>query len=293
MKTSHICAVSKMNLPFQSERDGAFITDVQYQCRGEKYDEFADKLEQYVLAQNSSAWPMWGHRPAPIPANKRVLIVGNSHTRQTYQALMCQYQEQIDQAKKLDQYSGYFLFQNNSTLVTICNTPLVYSKTWVQNIESVVGSALSSFDAILVGTFNEYDPETPSTFRTNTLAYSATQPNVDFQNVPAPSAEDVALIFPGPVIMFGMFGQQKDDMACSIAERMIRYWNEKSNRTNIKFISGRVHIDNIGIEAISRDRVNVGLCYADQGGHRCVGPRGGHPDLLAWDFVETLYHLIE
>jgi hypothetical protein len=206
---------------------------------------------------------------------------------------MCQYQTRIDQAKKLDQYSGYFHFQNNATLVTICNTPIVYSKNWLENIESVIGSPLSSFDAILVGTFNEYDPETASTFRTNMLAYSETHPDVDFKNIPAPTAEDVAFIFPGPVVMFGMFGRPNNDLAHSIAERMIGYWKEKSNRTNIKFISGRVHIDNIGMEAISRDRVNVGLCYAGKGHHRCVGPRGGHPDLLAWDFVEALYHLLD
>jgi hypothetical protein len=260
-----------------------------YQCEGTAYDEFAEHMEDH-MEEYSQSQPTWGRRSFPFPNNTKIFMLGNSHTRQMYQSLLCQYQSQIDQAEMLDPWSSSFHFQNNVTLVTMANTPYVYSKEWRKNLESITGMSLSSFDAVVLGIFNKYDPRGKTTFLSEMLNYSQYIPNVDFENIPAPSIATMARAYTsGPLISLGMFCPIRNAALAKRTAQVVKESQQKVQKYPI-FVSGRTHVDAIGYEGGSTNRLQVDQC--DNAGkqlHRCAGRRGGHPDLLAWDVIETVY----
>jgi hypothetical protein len=70
----------------------------------------------------------------------------------------------------------------------------------------------------------------------------------------------------------------------------------------IRVLSGRAHIEALGTECGTDGSNIVSECWnagdttpfgrKPQDMHRCTGPGGGHPDLLAWDVVEALHELL-
>jgi hypothetical protein len=292
----HRCIDPIISLPFRKGK-GETISTVYYQCQGTAYDDFANHMEDYI-EEHSQSQPSWGRRSFPFPDNTKILIVGNSHTRQTYQSLLCQYQAQIDQADMFDAWSSSFHFQNNVTLVTVANTPYVYSKQWRENLESIIGMSLSSFDVVVMGIFNKYDPASKTTFLTQMLNYSQYIPNVDFEHVPAPSISKMARAYKsGPLIALGMFSPVRDAVLAKHVARVVEETQQRSEKDDpsplLLFVSGRTHVNAIGYEGGSTNRLQVDEC--DNTGkelHRCAGQRGGHADLLAWDIIETIHQRI-
>jgi hypothetical protein len=78
----------------RSKRKGNFVIPgkktgfpILYQCTGPEYKEFGQKLNSF--ADNITLHgPIWGRRLFPIPANNRVMALGNSHTRQVMHSLI-------------------------------------------------------------------------------------------------------------------------------------------------------------------------------------------------------------
>ena len=75
-----------------------------YQCAGKPYDEFMQKIYKFLETKSTSTTTTittttspssWGKRTYPIPEGKKILVMGNSHTRQVMTTLLCQYKEQI------------------------------------------------------------------------------------------------------------------------------------------------------------------------------------------------------
>jgi len=87
--TLHFCRLPKLNLP----EGGGLPTACQ--CQGFACKNFTDRMMQHV--QNASS-PTWGRQHFPVPKGKSILVIGNSHTRQTLRALLCQHQKEIEKS---------------------------------------------------------------------------------------------------------------------------------------------------------------------------------------------------
>ena len=59
----------------------------------------------------------------------------------------------------------------------------------------------------------------------------------------------------------------------------------------IQIVNSRRHIDAMGKECSSNNHYGVQDCGKNRNGHRCNGPHGGHPDIVAWDVIEAIYNL--
>jgi hypothetical protein len=282
----------------------------KYYCEGPAYDNFTERLLRYALKLKAEAPFKWGQRAFPLPANMSVLIFGNSHTRQMSNALICQYRLQIYWEERLnssfdptiprDDYPRILHFKNNSTITVITNTALVYSSTkWLSNLESWLQRPFSSFDAIVMGHINGV--ESKLKFGHSIIRFSLARPELfDSPEFPVPTVTKLAEVYSGPVVAVPMFAMHGQDVKTH-AEQAIDYRASRNRTANIEIVDVRRHIQNLG-ECASDATLTVGTCLDagdNDGGrkpqemHRCIGKKGGHPDLVAWDVIEHMYKLLE
>jgi hypothetical protein len=228
---------------------------------------------------------------------------------------MCQYAHVIDhlQMKNADIFT--LRFANNATWISITNTVLVYSHEWNTLIEehflSEHDRVFDSMDAMIFGKFTLYDEALNTNFE-HTMKdeqeyYEQKQQQdtnttrISFSSIPPPQLVDAARLYSNhPIIAISMFAA--NDVARATASRD-QFRHAFPNRTNVQFVDGRQHIDMLGLECGSDDKLTVGSCHepgdivrnsnrnpADM--HRCAGPLGGHADLIAWDIIERLHELL-
>ena len=99
MRLSHPFMCRNDTIPFPG------VTPVQiiYQCDDEPYNNFTTTLLKEPYMQNTTLHGTnWGRRPAALPPNKTILVMGNSHTRQTVLEWMCQYSDSVPQFESHD-----------------------------------------------------------------------------------------------------------------------------------------------------------------------------------------------
>ena len=273
-----------------------------YYCVGEKYDEFGKKLLAFVNTTNSTAVPnrydrtKWGRRRFPFPANKSALFIGNSHTRQIFETLICQYKDavvEMDDSRGTTFY--YIKFSNNATFHAVTNHPFCYSKKWAEILEALVSKNLQTFDAVVLGKFNGYKESANTTFVTTMEKMTASMDSsVDFQKVPPPEIKQVAEAYSGPIVLVSMFAKY----ASGHFQREVKNLKKLRNdgRSNLGQVNARRYVPILG-ECGSDNRTGIGECNdlgdivpgrSPKDMHRCTGLNGGHPDLIAWDIVEEL-----
>jgi glycosyltransferase-like protein LARGE len=250
-----------------------------YRCGGLAYHA------TFIPAMRSLAFQLpepIGRRNIPISPNATVLVIGNSHTRQMIQTMVCHFKEQVveyDPVMVFDSArTDTFMvrFENNSTLISLTDNPVVYSPHWVSIVEAIAGRQLKSFDAVVFGRL-ENVPEL-----------------VAFANSTAPTLRDVTKEYDGPVVVVSEFGVQGK----SVLEDGIKLMEEfREHRDNISVIDGRKYIKKLQLECATEAYSSMGRCLeiidktlADRM-HRCVGREGGHADLIAWEITEKLNDL--
>jgi hypothetical protein len=280
---------------------------IGYQCQGEAYDDFVIQMMEYVQVQQVASNVLtWGRRPYPLPANKTILVLGNSHTRQTFNSMMCQYADKLVSIDNPCDFALIFHLHNQGVIILSTNSPLVHSHSWFEllikkclhgkkgtnNSISFEKYKLDDFDAVVVGKFNQYSPRNPTNFLKEMLNYTATIPEVDFVNIPSPSVEDVVQLFPNRTAVVALTSFEVNGKI-SVQKSTLRAIRKHKERSNIVFLDGRKHIDSIGMECGSNYHHTVGICGGQENAHRCTGKYGGHPDLIAWDVIETLHTLLE
>jgi hypothetical protein len=210
----------------------------------------------------------------PVASDRTILVMGNSHTRQMMDSLICQFRNNVVEFAKVMAsnvtVSTTVRFANNSTIVSITNNPIVDSPDWVALIEKEFQRPLNSYDGIVLGKFNANNGSKP------------------------PTLQDVAKVYDGPVVyvsMFALYGNS--ELTANLA--FIKAVN--STRHNLSTINGRKYIDTVKMECGAMDVSSAGLCYEDSDKnvsreansmHRCVGAKGGHPDLIVWEVAEKL-----
>jgi hypothetical protein len=276
---------------------------VSYFCTGEKYNFFSEKLNNFV----SNSTSCWGRRSFPIPANKTVLVIGNSHTRQVLQALLCQYKAELLNLDRIPDAEGGYgnayraAFRNGATLYGLSNVALVYSKKWVQLIESFVleNRKLDSIDAIVLGTFNGVGDSINTAFgRIMSNMTKFMGPDINFETNEPPSLSTVLKKFRGPIIFVGMFAGDHRHKRTKEAIQLVKHLQQ---RDNVVALDARKYVDILG-ECATDSSAPGGICYGkgdDTNGsrpaismHRCGGKNGGHADLIAWDVIEEVNRLL-
>lgn len=293
---------------------------IWYQCAGKPYDEFMYKVFGLVK-QKLKAKPKskWGKRkyivpkilaPNPPKRHRKILVIGNSHTRQVIAALVCQYRDDITSSRVLVPSTARknlaveytFESHDNLTVYVIVNHPFVYSKTWKATLEiDMLKHPLHDLDAIVLGAFNSYRESRGTSFLNTTLAYQKQFPHqgVDFEHIEAPTIEEFAKVYPGPIVWLSMFAHYNVPIHQHALE-LIQTLSVTHRRDNLRSVNGRNYIDELGGEECSS---NVGevvaTCVTDKSnhvyknGHRCAGDKGGQPDLIAWDVVDALHNVLK
>lgn len=290
--------LSTLLLPNSTNRKKAYF------CDGTAYENFTKRLWQYALSSKTTTW---GRREYPVPAHNNVLMIGNSHTRQVYNSIRCQYARRIDRTEEYPDVFGLkknipsaWHFDNNSTMVVLSNSPYVYNRDhWTQTMEMVLRRPMDAFDAVVMGRFNGF--ETRSNFGKELLNFSVAHPEYFDSSYTQPTIDRFASVYRGPIVAVTMFAAYGQDVKESAVKAQVQR-NMSGSGTDIIVIDARKHIEAMGDECGSDSLSEVGLCLNtvedNNGGrdpkdmHRCIGKNGGHPDLVAWDVVEGLHQLL-
>ena len=301
----------------------------RYQCAGHAYDHFMQH-HQYPLVINRSAngYPRWGKRPSilpppvehpPIPSSRErptganrgrsVLIVGNSHTRQMAMAMLCQYGDHIVHHSPLvngtlpgNGFTQKYILQSSNdnvlTLYIITNHAFVYSKEWKSNLEYLLdeGQTLDAMDAIIFGQFNGYDPRYTSAkmwqaFRLYAAMFPDQKIDIDRNPRGLFNLQRIAAVYQGPIVAVSSLALKSKFWYNKTMEQFHTVV-EQEGRTNIRVVNSRQYYEALGKqECPSDDSTLVGTCKDSQNGHRCMGDKGGQPDMVAWDVIEALWDL--
>ena len=281
--------------PYLWLRDTNRTLDIPYQCDGPLYRSFIGQLRTFSddLVTTGEQSSEWGHR-THLPAGKRYLFLGNSHTRQTAMALLCQFpvRDSTSLESKNKAMARKYDLENGTEVYLVVNSYAVHSPKWVELLEKQIGVALHDFDAVIIGVFNTCNnDDANTTFAKDMKEMEDEDTGVDCINQDGPTLKEVAAVYAGPLAYVSMFAtyryktysQDKEDAKVLM-----------HNRTNLLYLDGRQYLRMYGLEECgSANRDALSDCVhgeeARRYHHRCVGRYGGHPDLIAWDVVEFLY----
>jgi hypothetical protein len=282
----------------RSNRKGNFVIagnktglPILYQCTGPAYEEFGQKLSSF--ADNVTLHgPIWGRRPFPIPANNRVMALGNSHTRQVMHSLICHAGANVEKVvahKESIHITFRIRFLNGATLYLITNSPVVYSKKWLQFVEHSIQMPLDSLDAIVLGQFNKH-VDGQSKFFQEMQAASKNNTDIKFGAVDPPDLALVAKVYQGPIIFLGSFYQYERRMQEKKQALQVLSDLALEGRHNLTFVDSRKYVQMLENNECSSDQKHsIGTCKQGPNSHRCTGKLGGHCDLVAFDLEEALY----
>jgi hypothetical protein len=268
---------------------------IEYQCNGTEYDNFTSQLHQLAsdisATQKSKTWGRW---PEPLPPNASVLFLGNSHTKQTAHEYVCQYADQVESVGQYHRSTTVFQFQNMASIYLVYNSPVDAALDWTGRLESLVRRPLGSFQAVVLGQFNGAGPDVRnSNYYRQMMNWSESDSGLQFGKVTPPDVVQVAGAFPGPVVFASNY-----DVGKSASSKLILQAIEdiklRTNRTNLAGVLARNYLSALGgNECGTEIRNGVGDCGRFRAAsHRCVGPNGGHPTLIAHDVQELLYSFL-
>jgi hypothetical protein len=263
---------------------------ILFGCAGKEYNEFGDKL--FSFANNISVHGnYWGRRSDPISRDKSILMFGNSHTRQTAHALVGQHHEKVQSAScELGNNICTFRFDNNVSLYVVTNSPVVHSHNWPDLLEGVVGRPLQSFDAVVLGKFNRWAECSAKFKQVMARDGKVIDKSIDIEHIMPPNISAVAEFYSGPIVALSMYDKKvvkESNKTRATVEKMIG-----DGRENLVYIDARKYVGELG-ECGSDDKSGKSArCDEKSPGHRCTGPKGGHPDLIAWDVIESLHKVL-
>ena len=269
--------------------------DIPYQCGGEDYVDFAERLHQYADEQQGNKPTHWGRSSAMLPTNAKVLIVGNAYTRQVAYSLVAQHSHQLTEIHNLEgRLVHRFDFSHGATLWELANSYVWYNRShWVRYLENQIQVHLNDLDAIVLGPVGEatcINATTRSQVQLRDLLQP--MPHMNCETDSPPSLEDWLRVFQGPIVYVSTF--ERDNPENTIQAQAVDAWQQQQKQKGgtdprLTFVDARNHVQNLGIECATPEKNAVGTCVNATKGARCVGPRGGYPDLVAWDVMEHLH----
>jgi hypothetical protein len=289
-------------------------TTSQYYCSGPEYEQFADRLEDFVLNKHINQSSFWGRRPSPVPPNTTILLLGNSHTRQLFFSLACQYRNETVSLEKTPANNAHvatLTLWNGARVHSITNHWLVYGNDWPRLVLHELNlTSWNQIDAVVLGRFNNMKNAQGTSFakwlETEMMRIvssgnsSLAEPSFSLAAHPPPNLWQVADKYNGPIVVAGMFAAYSKSHFVA-QQRHARGLIVHRNRTNIALVNGRTYMKALG--ECGTNEINGGICLlkpddTNKKGrlakdmHRCVGHRGAHPSLIVWDVLEELHKLL-
>jgi hypothetical protein len=285
----HFCQKQSFELP--RGKESLVNITVDYYCDGEEYELFAKRLNAFA-GDTTLHTETWGRRAFPIPAKKSVLFLGNSHTRQTAIAIICQFADQVEKWTRLSPKAVSVHFKNKASICIVWNSSVEISLDWIARLDRLVRRKLDSWDSIVLGQFNGAGHDlVNTTFYREMMNMSLHDKDLQFGKVTPPDIYKVAAVYSGPILFVSNYNQGKLKSATRVKEAIDGL--SRDGRKNAQAILSRKYIGVLGHECASDKKVEVGPCAQKKEAHRCMGKYGAHPDLIAFDVQETLYSLLE
>jgi hypothetical protein len=265
-----------------------------YQCQGEEYDAFGEKLLALANKGKKDS-PMWGRQQLPFPRDSTILFFGNSHTRQLQETILCAYKDLVLQwgsPKVFPDAHSTIKMKHNTTLISVHNSWMAHSDQWASLLEKhAIGGPISSVDAIVLGMFNGIPASQNTTFQKGMLEAIHVHPEMN-PNRDGPKFDEVAKAFQGVIVSVGMMAD-KSKHAVKAEQGSVREY-QFSGRRNVAILDPRKYVPILG--ECGTDVMNgFGTCQNGDNGkdkHRCTGAYGGPFDVIAWDLIETLDGLL-
>lgn len=301
-----LCTKSTLQINWNAYRSINQSIPILYQCRGRVYDEFATALHRRLVSDilNGTRPRTWGRRLYPLPANRTLLVWGNSHSRQVATTLACQHQDKlvdVQQHAVWEDRVQRFAFANGSVLWVVVNSHIPYFPDWKDSLQQTLGvaSLAEGVAVIVMGIWNPCDWA-----RHNGKAIHAVQAenrSLDScRDESLPNVADLSKVYPGPIVFQPMFTTHSmfDDIhnQSRVALQNLPPPRQEGNHT--LYVSTRRVIDAMQHEGIAYYKDDMGPCSRTSNPrypytHRCTGPLGGHADPVAWDWTEFFYNELE
>lgn len=286
--TFHFCTKPHITLRATNRTVG-----IPYQCDGPLYRSFVGHLRAFIgdLVAGGDQSTNWGHRKA-LPPNRRYLFLGNSHTRQSANAMLCQlnvlHSEALDPTNAA--MARRYDLENGAQVYLVVNSYAVHSPRWVEILAKQIGVPLADFDAVVLGVFNTCNAPVNTTFAAEMKALGNNESGVDCINRDGPSFVEVAAAYPGPLAYMSMYATYRYSTYSKDRDDLLEM---HKTRSNLLYLDGRQYVRDMMEECGSAKRDELTDCIHDDQArrylHRCVGQFGGHPDLLAWEAIEFFY----
>ena len=278
-----------------------------YVCEGPKYEAFADKLEAFVTATDDGD-SLWGKRPFPFPNNTTLLVVGNSLMRQVFMNIACQYRDELETWIDHEYHQsnvmrrGTFLevgFANGATMYLVTNHAMFYSPKWPKFLKELIGGeeVWQNLDFMVVGHLNGFAQAYNTAFMEIMREKTKQWEGANFETVEPPRLNDFARVFKDrPLIAVSLMADSSSvDSDYQELLQLKRRTEKRERRTavnrTISIVHGRKYIKALG-ECGSDVWWNKTDCTQQPQMHRCIGARGGYPDVVAFDTIETIYQVV-
>lgn len=297
----------------------------RFQCDGPRYHNYTETAMLPLIRRKQRDNPCYARRPTMVPPSppkehgqrhRTILVMGNSHTRQVVTAMVCHYRDQIVSSESFAPFSNEAMVVNtkitfqDSTLYVLANHPAVYSKTWKQTLELEILEHLSlnDLDAIVYGQFNQYaDFWVASKLWRTMERYSRQYPSWNVDLVAAQKGIPLTELieeYAGPIVRLSMFARF-DEERYSVDTKAFA----SSDRHNLYGVDGRQHSREPEMAGgayqycPSNQDGKVSDCHHGppfrskkerrnyEDGHRCMGSKGGDPDLVAFELTEILWEI--
>lgn len=280
----------------------------RYRCAGKPYDDFMEHHLLPYIRQTQLSNLKWGKRPFLLPESpnearpRKILFLGNSHTLQMVGALLCQFHQHINKSRLLEkgiEDAIEYRMQNNVTVYSVFNHGSLYSRRWKKNLGDVLGWRLGRMDAIVLGHINDYDPQYDNTNLWGKIKrYGEDHPEYEVDVARYPKGVeflDLAAQYQGPIIWVPMTAVTNQPQHEQVVRQM-KNITQTTGRTNLQAVNARQHVAGMNrAECGSDSSSTIGTCFTNRAGfvysngHRCMGDKGGEPDIVAYDVVEALF----
>ena len=303
LNSLHICNVPE---PFNGRNITNEFEDwnITYQCTGKTYESFGRNLLKFADNPRKHG-KHWGRRQFPLKANTTTLFMGNSHMRQITHGFICQYRHTVQSIDYINTPLGVrhprfwqerIVFTNGATAYVFMNHPFAYSKNWADLLEQSIHMPLQKLDAIVLGKFNGYKESSNTTYARLMHQFAAQLQSISFEHVLPPMVADVAAVYDGPIVATSMMAAYVEQMHARQTRQQVAALHAVQ-RHNVRYVDARKYVKRLGeCGCLVQDKIRTsGVCTNKKMGqnyHRCMGRYGGHPDLVAWDILETIYALL-
>ena len=297
----------------QSPIETKLKIDVRYQCAGRPYEEYMRNVQfPYVLTRHKRDPSLrWGKRPSILPpassSNQKIMMIGNSHTRQLAISLLCMYIDDVEDVKTIESHARQFTLTGNNTITLVANPELVYSSRWQKNLEEFyLNHPLDDLDAIVLGMFNKYEAKYSDSrlwTRTNKFAQEHPEQEIAFDDPSLDNRlESWFESYDGPILYTADPLRMEQCQREVVMTSTCKSDADTDCYDNLRWIDEREHVpalkDRHCTCSNAADKETVRTCLHDKDGneyktgHVCRGFLGGYSDLTARDVIEALWDVL-